>query len=161
MNSEPGKSTRRVQKAIENSGFDFIVRELPESTRSADDAARAVGCDLAQIVKSLVFKNYDTGEAVLVLVSGRNRVDLDKLEAAGAGRLAKADADFVRIHTGFAIGGVSPLGHLKTLLTYIDQDLLDCKTVWAAAGTPNSVFQLDPGALVALTSGVLCDLAEE
>jgi len=154
-------SAYKVQQAIENRGFDFIVRELPGSTRSAADAAETIGCDVAQIVKSLIFRDQASGKAVLALVSGENLVDMQKLAASGAGDLEKADASFVRSATGFAIGGIPPFGHDHALETYIDQDLLVHDSIWAAAGTPNAVFELDPAALVAITRGVLCDLRQD
>jgi len=158
MNMPRARSARRVQEAIEKTGFDFIVRELPQSTRSAADAAGAIGCDVGQIVKSLIFRVRDTDEPVLALVSGNHLVDLGKLAAVGAGELVKADADFARRASGFAIGGVPPFGHETPIRTFIDQDLLEYERVWAAAGTPNAVFELDPSTLVPITSGVVCDL---
>jgi Cys-tRNA(Pro) deacylase len=160
MSSNLSKSAHKVQQAIENCGFDFMVKELPGSTRSAADAAQTIGCEVSQIVKSLIFKDQDQ-KAVLVLASGSNQVDLAKLEAAGSGQLEMADANFARDSTGFAIGGVPPFGHVRSIPTYIDQDLLVHDTIWAAAGTPNAVFALDPGALVAITRGVLCDLSRD
>lgn len=158
MTKPLSRSARRIQQAIENRGFDFIVRELPQSTRTARDAANALGCDEGQIVKSLIFRVEDTDEAVLALVCGNNRVDMTKLAAVGAGALVKADADFARRSSGFAIGGIPPCGHEQALRTFIDEDLLGYDRVWAAAGTPNAVFELDPAALPPLTSGVICDL---
>lgn len=158
MNKPLGRSARRVQQAIENRGFDFIVVELPQSTRTAEDAAGAIGCEVGQIVKSLIFRNRDTDEPVLALASGANRVDTEKLAAVGAGPLAKADAEFARRHSGFAIGGIPPCGHETPIRTFIDEDLLGFERVWAAAGTPNAVFELNPSALPPLTSGVICDM---
>jgi prolyl-tRNA editing enzyme YbaK/EbsC (Cys-tRNA(Pro) deacylase) len=154
-------SARRVQQAIENRGFDFIVRELPQSTRTASEAADAIGCDVAQIVKSLIFRVEDTDEPVLALVSGANQVDTGKLAAVGSGKLIRATADFVRKQSGFSIGGIPPLGHAIAMATYIDEDLLAFDRVWAAAGTPNAVFELDPAALPPLTAGVICDLRRD
>ncbi|KAA3634161.1 MAG: YbaK/EbsC family protein [Proteobacteria bacterium] len=158
MNRPLSTSARRVQEAIEKRGFDFIVLELSESTRTAQDAAAAIGCDVGQIVKSLIFREEDSDEPILALVSGNNRVDPEKLSAVGAGQLAKADAGFARRHSGFAIGGIPPCGHETPIRTFIDEDLLRFDTVWAAAGTPNAVFELDPAALPPLTSGVICDM---
>lgn len=153
-----GRSALRVQEAIENRGFDFIVKELPQSTRTAQDAAKAIGCEVGQIVKSLIFRNEDTDEPVLALASGANQVDTGKLAGVGAGPLARADARFAREHSGFAIGGIPPVGHERPLRTFIDEDLLGYDQVWAAAGTPNAVFELNPSALPPLTSGVICDM---
>jgi prolyl-tRNA editing enzyme YbaK/EbsC (Cys-tRNA(Pro) deacylase) len=158
MTGPLSRSARRVQEAIEKRGFDFRVRELPASTRSAKEAAAAVGCDLQQIVKSLVFRAGESDEPVLALVCGDNLVDLAKLAAAGAGALVKADAEFARRHTGFAIGGIPPVGHATPIRTFIDEDLLRLDRVYAAAGTPNALFELDPAELPALTGGIVCDL---
>lgn len=149
----------KVQAALRQHGLDLQVVELADSTRTALAAAQAVGCELGQIVKSLVFRTQKTGRAVLVLVSGANRAD-EKLLAALAGeKIGKADADFVRQQTGFAIGGVPPLAHPQPLLTFIDQDLLQYETIWAAAGTPFAVFQLTPTQLLAVTGGTVAHLA--
>ena len=161
MTKPLSRSARRIQQAIENRGFDFIVRELPQSTRTANDAAKTIGCDVGQIVKSLIFRVEDTDEAILALVSGSNHVDTTKLAAVGAGRLLRADADFARRSTGFAIGGIPPCGHDTAMRTFIDENLLEYDRVWAAAGTPNAVFELDPSALLPLTSGVICDLRSD
>ena len=139
-------------------GSDFEVREFPESTRTADEAAAAIGCEVGQIVKSLLFRAAESGRPVLVLASGANRVDTAKLGAALGEAVGRADADFVRAKTGFAIGGVPPVGHLEPPVAFIDPDLLGHDEVWAAAGTPNAVFRLAPAALVALTGGRVLDL---
>ncbi len=148
-------SAQRVQAALAARGFELRVVELPRSTRTAVEAAAAVGCSVGQIAKSLVFRAAHTGRPVLVIASGSNRVS----EAAVAARLgeplAKADADFVRARTGFVIGGVPPVGHAEPLLTLIDEDLLQYEAIWAAAGTPNAVFQLNPADLAGLTGGTL------
>jgi prolyl-tRNA editing enzyme YbaK/EbsC (Cys-tRNA(Pro) deacylase) len=123
------------------------AREFPAGTRTAQDAAAAIGCAVGQIVKSLVFLRGD--EPVLVLCSGANTVDAERLG------LAKADADVVRRATGFAIGGVAPYGHPAPLQTLVDEDLLAYDEVWAAAGTPSSVFPLTPGELVERSGGVV------
>ncbi len=161
MSGPLSRSAQRVQQVLASRGYDFVVREMPDSTRTADDAARTLGCDVGQIVKSLIFRVEDTDEPVLALVSGRNRVDLAKLAAVGAGALARADAAFTRRVSGFAIGGIPPCGHEQAMRTFIDEDLLEHDRVFAAAGTPNAIFELNPAALPPLTSGVICDLAEE
>lgn len=155
MTSELSASARRVQQALQAAGFDLQVVELPDSTRTAAEAAQAVGCEVGQIVKSLVFKTKRSNRAVLVLVSGANRVDERKLEALLGEPLGKADADFVRQQTGFVIGGVPPVGHTQPLPTFIDEDLLGYPYLWAAAGTPHAVFRLTPEQLVQLTQGQL------
>lgn len=158
MSQPLSRSASRVQQAIEKRGFDFIVQELPKSTRTAQEAAESIGCAVGQIVKSLIFRVEETDEPILALVAGSNRVDMGKLAAVGSGNLAKADADFARRVSGYAIGGIPPCGHDQVIRTFIDEKLLEFDRVWAAAGTPNAVFELDPSALLPLTSGVVCDL---
>lgn len=158
--SETGLSpaAARVQQALAARGAAFNVVELPASTRTAADAASAIGCTVAQIVKSLVFRDLATERALLVLASGVNQVDMDKLAALVGAPTAKADAELVRRVTGFAIGGIPPLGHATPLVPYIDQDLLGLGQVWAAAGTPHAVFALPAADLPALTGGIVVDL---
>jgi prolyl-tRNA editing enzyme YbaK/EbsC (Cys-tRNA(Pro) deacylase) len=134
------------------------VRSFPEGTRTAVDAAAAVGCDVAQIVKSLVFRR-ESGAAVLVVASGRNRVDEAKVQALLGEPVGKADAAFVRETTGYAIGGVPPAAHATPIETLVDEDLLAFDEVWAAAGTPRTVFALTPEELVAMTRGRVADVA--
>lgn len=133
----------QFQDLLHARGLDIEVVELPASTRSADDAARAIGCDKAQIVKSLVFRDTVTGEPVLVLASGPNRVDERAIARHIGHDVAKADADLVREATGYAIGGVPPLGHRRELAVFVDEDLLALPETWAAAGTPNAVFRIE------------------
>ena len=159
MTNPLSPSALRVQQALQAQGFDLQVLELPDSTRTAMDAAQAVGCQVGQIVKSLIFKAKRTGRPVLVVASGANRVNERIIEELIAEPLGKADADFVRQHTGFAIGGVPPVGHLETLLTFIDQDLLQYSEIWAAAGTPNAVFRLSPADLARMTGGEVVRIA--
>ncbi len=158
-------SAQRVVDAATALGLTIEVREFPEGTRTADDAARAVGVEVGQIVKSLVFAV--DGTIVLALVSGKNRLDEQALAAVAAStgavtradaKVARADADAVRTATGFAIGGVPPFGHATPLPTYVDRDLLDYATIWAAAGTPRHVFSVSPDALVAATGATPADL---
>lgn len=136
------KSAQKVQKALWEMGLPYEVIELPQSTRSAEEAARAVRCEVGQIAKSLVFRGKNSGRPILVITSGKNRVDEEKLSSYVSEPVEKADADFVREETGFSIGGVPPIGHAKPLVTFIDEDLLDYEEIWAAAGTPNAVFKL-------------------
>jgi prolyl-tRNA editing enzyme YbaK/EbsC (Cys-tRNA(Pro) deacylase) len=151
MNLSP--SAQRVQDALAALGMSLEVIELPASTRSAAEAAQAVGCTLGQIVKSLVFRTLDSDRPILIETSGSNRVDESVLCTLVGERIGKADADFVRQRTGFVIGGVPPVGHSEAIPTFIDQDLLQYTEVWAAAGTPNAVFRLAPGDLVRMTNG--------
>jgi prolyl-tRNA editing enzyme YbaK/EbsC (Cys-tRNA(Pro) deacylase) len=146
-------SARKVQEALDAAGMPGRVIEMQRTTRSAADAAAAVGCTVGQIVKSLVFKGATSGRAVLVLTSGANRVDEPLLAQALAEPIAKADADFVRRASGFAIGGVPPVGHSEPMVVFIDEDLCDHATIWAAAGTPQAVFRLTPQELRTITNG--------
>jgi len=146
-------SAERVRQALASLGLMPDIKEFSETTRTSAEAAAAIGCTVAQIAKSVVFRAVGMNRAVLVIASGANRVD-EKLVAAALGdRIAKADAAFVRDKTGFAIGGVAPVGHTEKPVTLIDEDLLGHAEIWAAAGTPISVFRLTPQALVAMTGG--------
>lgn len=148
-------SVQKVQAALQEKGFPCGVVELADSTRTAKEAAQAVGCQLGQIVKSLVFRTIDSSRAVLVVASGPNRVDEGLLSRLLGEGITKADADFVRERTGYVIGGVPPLGHATPLVTFIDEDLLQFDEVWAAAGTPHAVFCLKSSDLPAMTGGQL------
>jgi prolyl-tRNA editing enzyme YbaK/EbsC (Cys-tRNA(Pro) deacylase) len=159
MDRNLSASAQKVQDALTRLGFPMQVVELPASTRTAVEAAQAVGCSVGQIVKSLIFKGRESGRPLLLLVSGSNRVDMEKAAAAIGEALDKADADFVRQHSGFAIGGVPPVGHAEALDTLIDVDLLQYSEVWAAAGTPNAVFRISPGDLVRVTGGRVVSIA--
>jgi prolyl-tRNA editing enzyme YbaK/EbsC (Cys-tRNA(Pro) deacylase) len=147
------KSAQSVQDVLTQKGIKTRVVELPASTRTAEEAAKAIGCAVAQIVKSLVFRTKGQGKPILVLTSGVNRVNEKSLAKAVGEEIAKADADFTREVTGFAIGGIPPVGHKQKIETVIDEDLLKFKEVWAAAGTPHAVFSLDPLLLQDLTEG--------
>lgn len=152
-------ATDRVRQALAALGLAAEISEFPQGTRTAQDAADAIGTTLGQIVKSLVF--LADGRPVLVLASGKNRVDGGKLaRAAGVARVERADADRVRVATGFAIGGVPPVGHAAPLGTFIDQDLLAYEIVYAAAGTPTAIFPITPQDLVRVTGGRPADLAQ-
>lgn len=146
-------SAQRVQDALTAHGFTLQVIELADSTRTAAEAAAAVGCTVAQIAKSLIFRGAHTGKAVLVIASGTNRVNQTALAQRVGEPLDRPDADFVRAQTGFAIGGVPPLGHDHPLETWIDSDLWQYSEIWAAAGHPNAVFALTPDDLLELTGG--------
>src|SRR5215208_676995 len=146
-------SAQKVQDQIRSLGFDYTVIEHAGSTRTAQEAAERAGCELGQIVKSLIFKGKDSGKPILVLTSGANRVDETRISAYAGEAIGRADADFVRSVTGFAIGGVPPVGHTHKMETYIDEDFLRYPTIWAAAGTPNAIFELKTGDLPKLTGG--------
>lgn len=141
-------------------GLNVEVVEFGESTRSAKDAAAAIGCELGQIVKSLVFKTRKTERPVLILASGVNRVSEALIRDSLGEKLGKADAEFVRQSTGFAIGGVPPFGLANKLPIFIDEDLLKYSTLWAAAGTPNAVFELTPHELLEASEGIVRKVSE-
>ena len=141
---------------LEESGLGITVRQFPEGTRTAADAARAVGCDVAQIVKSLVF--VAAGRPVIALVSGANRLDEKRLGAAAGEPVTKADAETARAATGYAIGGVPPFGHATEVPVFMDRDLLGHAMVWAAAGRPDSVFEISPERLHELSRATVLDL---
>ena len=146
-------SAQKVQAALDALGLSLQVVALPASTRTAAEAAQAVGCQVGQIAKSIIFRAESSDRPVLVIASGSNRVNENVVSAALGESLAKADADFVRQRTGFVIGGVPPLGHLEPLETFIDEDLLQYEQIWAAAGTPHAVFRLAPADLVRMAGG--------
>lgn len=146
-------SAQRVQDVLAAHGVTAKVAELPDSTRTAQEAAEAIGCEVSQIVKSLVFKTREGDHPVLILTSGSNRVDVKKVGRALDETIVKADAGFVRERTGFAIGGVPPVGHIDPPITCIDEDLLQHDEIWAAAGTPFAVFRLTPDELLEIAPG--------
>ena len=153
------KQAELVVQAARAHGLELDVHEFPAGTPTAADAANAVGCDVEQIVKSLLFMADD--RPVLVLTSGRNRVDIGKVgKQLGAGEVRKADANQARAATGYAIGGTPPFGHPSPLDVLIDQDLAGFDEVWAAAGTPRHVFPISPPDLVRASGGKVCDVAE-
>lgn len=148
------KSAQSVQDVLIKKGLTCKVVELSESTRTAQDAAAAIGCDVRQIVKSLIFKTRMSQQPVLILASGPNRVNEKVIEALLGEKILKADADFTREITGFAIGGIPPIGHRQPIpLIFIDEDLLKFEEIWAAAGTPNAVFNLKGKDLIEVTNG--------
>lgn len=149
----------RVVAAAREAGLEISVERFPHGTRTAVDAAAAVGCDVAQIVKSLVF--VADGDPVIALVSGSNRVDLARLAAAtGTKHVRKADGDEARAATGYAIGGVPPFGHATAVRVVVDQDLVEHDVVWAAAGLPDAVFPIVPADLVRVSGARVVEIAE-
>ena len=146
-------AAQRVQEALIALGRTYVVHQLDRSTRTAAEAAEAVGCQVGQIAKSLVFRGETTGRPVLAIACGANRVSEARLADLMGEPMGRATPEFVRQATGFAIGGVPPLGHAAPLPIYIDEDLLQFEVIWAAAGTPHAVFPLPPGDLPALTGG--------
>ena len=150
MNKPTRSSAKRVQQALDQHNIHTEVLELPASTRTAVEAADAIGTTVAQIAKSLIFKTITTSQPILVIASGANRVNELLIGKVLGEAVEKADADFVRAQTGFVIGGVPPTGHARRIRTLIDEDLLAFDEIWAAAGTPNAVFRLTPADLKAL-----------
>lgn len=147
------KSAQSIQETLKAKGLSVKVVELAATTRTAQEAAQAIGCEVAQIVKSLIFCTAGSRKPILVLASGPNRVDEKIIESHVGEKIVKADADFTREVTGFAIGGIPPIGHKQLIETYIDEDLLQYQQVWAAAGTPHAVFGIAPQELLTVTQG--------
>jgi Cys-tRNA(Pro) deacylase len=146
-------SAQKVQDALNALGYNYEIIEFEESTRTALEAAERVGCDVGQIVKSLIFQGKTSEKPILILTSGANQVDVKRMKAQADEKIGRADPAFVREWTGYAIGGIPPLGHLNPMDTYIDEDLLQYEKVWAAAGTPNAVFEMDADQLEKMTGG--------
>ena len=146
-------SAQKVQDAIKSLGYPYEVIEFEASTRTALEAAERVGCEVGQIVKSLVFQGKTSEKPILILTSGANQVDVKRMKAHAGEKIGRADPAFVRERSGYAIGGIPPLGHLHPIDTYIDEDLLQYGKIWAAAGTPNAVFELDADQLEKMTGG--------
>jgi prolyl-tRNA editing enzyme YbaK/EbsC (Cys-tRNA(Pro) deacylase) len=152
--SEISNSARRVQDALAALGIEATVVELPDSTRTAVEAAQAIGTTVAQIVKTLVFRGQVSGKAVLIEASGINRVNEKAVAELIGEPILKADADFVREQTGYAIGGIPPLGHAHPMgAVLVDEDLMQYSELWAAAGTPHAIFRLTPNQLVKMAAG--------
>jgi len=157
-------SARRVQAVLDGFGTGLRVVEFEQPTRTSAEAAEAIGCAVAQIAKSLIFRTQPGGRPVLVVASGSNRVNEKAVpsrfaEALGGEKIGRADPDFVRSNTGFVIGGVPPVGHAVPPVVLIDADLLQYDEIWAAAGTPNAVFRLTPVQLVDMTNGAVGPVA--
>ncbi|SHE74866.1 Cys-tRNA(Pro) deacylase, prolyl-tRNA editing enzyme YbaK/EbsC [Litoreibacter ascidiaceicola] len=151
------KSLKRVTKALADAGIDAQIVETSDQTRTAEQAAAQAGCVVDQIAKSIIFKGEDSNLAVLFITAGGNQVDAAKASTVAGEVLGKADAVLIRAQTGFAIGGVSPVGHLNPIRTFIDPRLTEFDVIWAAAGTPRHIFSLAPSDLIALTNGQLAD----
>lgn len=154
-------SAQKIQDLLNSLGYHYTVIEHAESTRTAQEAADRAGCELSQIVKSLIFRGRTSGKPILVLTSGANRVDEKLISKYADEPIGRADADFVRSVTGFAIGGVPPIGHVQKMETYIDEDFLQHQTVWAAAGTPNAIFELKTESLQEMTQGKIARVKVE
>lgn len=156
MRPATAPSALKVQAVL---GPAYQVVEFETSTRTSEDAANAIGCTVAEIAKSLIFKSAD-GRPVLVIASGANRIDEKKVASLLGCKIGRADAEFVREATGFAIGGVPPVGHAVPPMVLIDHNLERFDHLWAAAGTPNAVFKMTPADLVRLTQGKVADIAK-
>jgi prolyl-tRNA editing enzyme YbaK/EbsC (Cys-tRNA(Pro) deacylase) len=152
-------AVERVRAALTAAGVAVEILALPDAARTARAAADAIGCDVAQIANSLVFRGESSATALLVMTSGANRVDTARVAALVGESIGKADARFVRAATGFVIGGVAPVGHVAPVRTLIDRDLLRHAEIWAAAGHPHTVFRLTPDALLRLTGGTVVEVA--
>ena len=155
MSDELKSSAQKVQEALQTLGLTCEVVQMQATTRTAEDAAQAVGCEVGQIVKSLIFEGKQSHRPILVVTSGVNRVNEKILSQQISEPVKMANADFVREMTGFAIGGVPPLGHRRPLTVFIDEDLLGYAEIWAAAGTPRAVFKLTPDELKMITNGTV------
>lgn len=150
---------KKIKDFLLSKGINLEVKEISDSTRTSQEAANSIGCSIAQIAKSIVFKGNTTGRPILIIASGANRVDEKKIEPYVNEPLIKADADFVKSETGFAIGGVPPFSHKKEIIKFIDKDLLNYKTVWAAAGNSNSVFSITPQDLIKISKGKIAEIS--
>ncbi|MFD9489106.1 YbaK/EbsC family protein [Streptomyces sp. NPDC059991] len=159
MNAQDSVAHPRFAEALRTLGLDVEVRRFPAATRTAAEAAAAIGCDIGEIVKSLVFEA--DGVPVIVLMDGSSRVDVELVRSElGAQKVTRAGAELVRATTGYAIGGVPPFGHVRRTRVLADRALLDHDVVWAAAGTPHTVFPLDPKTLIGHAGGALVDVRE-
>ena len=153
MDDRLNPSSQKVQEYLRSVGVEAQVKEMPAATRTAKEAAQAIGCSVAQIAKSIVFRTAQSGRAVLVIASGANRVNEHRMSELIGEPIGKATPEFVRESTGFGIGGVPPVGHGNPLETWIDRDLLQFDIIWAAAGTPFTVFSIRPNQLQSITAG--------
>ena len=154
------KSLKRVRAALEAAGIDTAIVETPLA-RTAADAATAIGCEIDQIAKSIIFRGAESGAAILFLTAGGNQVDPDRAAALAGEALGKADAALVRAQTGFAIGGVAPVGHLNPIRAFADTRLMDFDVVWAAAGTPHHVFRANPAELLRISGAQPAEFIEQ
>lgn len=152
-------SIERVTRAAMEAGLPIEVKRMGASTRTAEEAAQQCGCTVAQIVKSLIFQGDSTGRLYLFLVAGSNQLDLGKASSLAGEGLKRAEPRYIRDQTGFAIGGVSPIGHLIAMPTFADRDLLAYERVWAAAGAHDAVFAAEPAALLAAARAIVVPLA--
>jgi len=155
------KSLARIRAALEAAGVAFDLREMAAETRTAEQAAAAAGCALDQIVKSVLFRGSGSGQLRLFLTAGGNRIDPDRASTLAQEPLERADAALIRAETGFAIGGVAPLGHLNPCALWMDPRLMDFAVVWAAAGTPRHIFAIAPAVLRRITGAALAEFTAQ
>jgi len=158
MSESLSNSAQRVQIALNEHNLELEVVELPESARTSQEAADAIGCEVSQIAKSLIFRGKESDTPILVIASGDNKINERKLKAAVDEKVEKPDDDYVYEETGFASGGIPPVGHKEDIATYIDEDLMEQKVIWAAAGTPKTVFCITPQDLLEITNGEIIDI---
>jgi prolyl-tRNA editing enzyme YbaK/EbsC (Cys-tRNA(Pro) deacylase) len=161
MTKPLSSAAQKVQDVLDQFKLGHTVLELEVPVKTAQQAADAVGCEVAQIAKSLIFKTANTNRPVLVIASGANRVSESKLAALLQEGISRADPEFVRVNTGFSIGGIPPVGHAVPPVVVIDQELLLLEVIWAAAGHPNSLFKLDPKDLSRMTGGTVASVKED
>jgi prolyl-tRNA editing enzyme YbaK/EbsC (Cys-tRNA(Pro) deacylase) len=154
-------SAQKVQETLVSGNFNLEVIEFIESTRTSADAAARVGCSVGQIAKSIIFQGKKSGKPILVIASGSNRVDEKKVAALVGEPIGRANPEFVRDVTGYAIGGIPPLGHATPLQPLLDEDLFQYEQIWAAAGTPNAIFQLTPADLLQMTGGQKANVRQD
>jgi prolyl-tRNA editing enzyme YbaK/EbsC (Cys-tRNA(Pro) deacylase) len=159
MSQTLSASAQKIQDVLNEFGMSHSVVQVPDSARTAAEAALAIGCGVEQIAKSLVFMTTDTHEPILVIACGSNRVNEEAVAKVVSHPLRKAQASFVLEKTGYAIGGIPPVGHKVKITTLIDKDLLELTEIWAAAGTPHAVFRLTPDELVTITGGQVISVA--
>jgi prolyl-tRNA editing enzyme YbaK/EbsC (Cys-tRNA(Pro) deacylase) len=158
-NDSLSTTAQRVQDALQSLGSNAIIREHPEACRTSAEAAVVLGCMVAQIAKSVIFRGETSGQSILVIASGANRVDAKKVEALADEAPGKANPDFVREHTGFVIGGVAPIAHMKPGKVFFDKDLLLFEAVFPAGGTPQAMFRIEPNELLRISGARLADIA--
>ena len=152
------RNSIKIQNFLKDNGLEFHIVEFPSSTKTSAEAAREIGCTISEIAKSILFKG-NSGKPVLVVASGSNRINEKKIEKELGEPIKKASADFVKETTGFSIGGVPPIGHIQKIKTFFDKDLMKYEKIWAAAGTPNSVFSANPKELVKIANGKIIDIS--
>lgn len=153
-----GKSAAKIQDELNKYGLELKVVTMNASTRTCVEAANTIGCQVGQIVKSMIFRGKTTGKPILIAASGNNRINEKKMKEYLGEAVSRPDADFVQAVTGFAIGGVPPIGHASKLTCFIDEDLFDYQEIWAAAGTPFDVFRLTPDQLATITQGKIINV---